>query len=90
MILFSVVPIICGISVFGPSFVMQYLVSFLVLQSSSERERERDRQTERARGRQMDRERERKRERAVRFNVIVFLMYSDSYCSVAIPHGALG
>ena len=31
---FIVAPIVCKGSVFGPSFVMQYLVSFLVLQSS--------------------------------------------------------
>ena len=33
--LFLVAPIVCGCSVFGPYFVMQYLVSILVLQSSS-------------------------------------------------------
>ena len=38
-VLLIVAPILCGGSVFGPCFVMQYLVSFLVLQSSS-RERE--------------------------------------------------
>ena len=32
--LFNVTPIICWSSVFCPSFVMHYLVSFLVLQSS--------------------------------------------------------
>ena len=38
-----VAPIVCFIFVFGPCFVLQYLVSFLVLQSSRwGRERERD------------------------------------------------
>ena len=32
--LFNVAPIVCWSSVFCPSFVMHYLVSFLVLQSS--------------------------------------------------------
>ena len=32
--LFNVAPIVCLSSVFCPSFVMHYLVSFLVLQSS--------------------------------------------------------
>ena len=32
--LFNVDPIVCWSSVFCPSFVMHYLVSFLVLQSS--------------------------------------------------------
>ena len=32
--LFIVAPIICGAIVFGPSFVMQYFVSSLVLQTS--------------------------------------------------------
>ena len=32
--LFNVAPIVCGGSVFGPCFVVQYIVSFLVLQSS--------------------------------------------------------
>ena len=31
---------------FGPCFVMQHLVSFLVLQSEKERERERERERE--------------------------------------------
>ena len=33
--LFIVIPILCGCYVFDPSFVMQYLRHFLVLQSSS-------------------------------------------------------
>ena len=32
--LFIEAPIVCGGSLFGPCFVMQYLVSFLALQSS--------------------------------------------------------
>ena len=32
--LFRVAPIVCGGSVFCPCFVMQYLMSFLVWQSS--------------------------------------------------------
>ena len=32
--LFTVAPVICVNFVFGPCFTMQYLVSFLVLQSS--------------------------------------------------------
>ena len=32
--LFIVAPIVCVFFVFGPCFVVQYLVSFLVLQSS--------------------------------------------------------
>ena len=80
---------------FGPSFVMQYLVSFLVLQSSSLGGRERERETERDRERErknnsIARDRQRGRERTVCLNVIVFLMSCDCYCSVAPPHGALG
>ena len=37
--LFIVAPIVCGGFVFGPCFVMQYLVFFLVLQSSLVRKR---------------------------------------------------
>ena len=37
--LFIVAPIVCGGSVFGPCFVMQNLVPFLVLQWGRERER---------------------------------------------------
>ena len=32
--LFAVAPIVCRFFVFGPCFVVQYFVSFLVLQSS--------------------------------------------------------
>ena len=34
-ILLTVAPIVCGDSVFGPCFVMQCLVSFIVAQPSS-------------------------------------------------------
>ena len=57
---------------------MQYLVSFLVIQSYSERERETETETET------------ETEIAVCLNVIVILMSCDCDCSMAPPQCALG
>ena len=40
--LFIVAPDVCGSLVFGPCFVTQYLMSFLVCNHLAERERERE------------------------------------------------